>query len=116
MSANNHSECPICRLKKKNKLEELKQQYGKISAEEYHKLQKKIMKDDEDKHIVSEVETIREYYEVGVSDDGYAYIDFSAECTKCGASWQLYNGKILPEKAEDKKLVLEKRKPKVKEK
>ena len=37
----------------------------------------------------SEKETIREDVDYGILEDGKAFVDFTARCEECGATWKI---------------------------
>ena len=85
MSADNWSECPICKNKKKKDVEKLQKAYGNISMEKFQEMVEELDNQEADEY---DGTPLREDYEVGVSDDGLAYIIYSGICQNCGASWQ----------------------------
>lgn len=82
MSADNWAECPKCRKRVEKEYADankaLREQYGKVSLEEYKKLE------DVAKlkaHKCKEMDiTLREDYEIGIYD-GRFYIGYSGTCT-----------------------------------
>ncbi len=103
MSANNWAECPLCKGKRVKALKKLGNVYGKISQEEYEKLKELHDKEREDEDYSDTL--LREDYEQGVDEKGLCYVIYSGECKSCGATWKFDKRDILPEDAEDKKLV-----------
>lgn len=104
MSADNWGKCPLCESKKAQALKNLKEQYGKISQEEYEDL-KEELESNEDDDEYEDGDTLREDYEVGVDKKGYAYINYCGSCQKCGATWEINQKDILPNDSEDIELV-----------
>lgn len=102
MSADNWSECPLCKNKRVKALKQLQDQYGKVSQEEYETLKEELDNQHEDEF---DGTPLREDYEQGVNSKGYCYIIYSGQCQNCGAHWRFRKENILPEDAEDKKLV-----------
>ena len=82
MSADNWAICPKC--KKANDKEnnrrmlEAGEQYGKIPAEAFLKLSKEA-------NVPVELETtLREDYEIGITETGEFYISYAGRCRDCG--------------------------------
>jgi len=82
MSADNWTQCPQCSKKKIELNNRLKELYGKIGAEEYHKLQKD--SDDLDRIISN---NLREDYEQGINEGIYE-VHYSARCNVCGFTFK----------------------------
>ena len=75
MSADAWEDCVFC---SKNDKKKLKDSYGKIPQKEYEKLKKELS--------IPEGATVRLDYEVAIVD-GELYINASAQCQTCGATW-----------------------------
>jgi len=86
MSADEWTTCPACLKAGKNKRkkwnEKLKKAYGKVSPEKYIELKNRAESDCDSRN-----ESLAEYYEIGVNEDGYFYVDFSGHCDSCGYSF-----------------------------
>jgi len=88
MSADAWEICPVCHNLPEEYRGGIDHLYGKISREEFSKLEKEIAE-------LENIATVREDYELGLNDDGTAYIFFAAKCETCGTEWN-YNNKSIP--------------------
>jgi hypothetical protein len=88
MSADNWAKCPRCQSKHKEAIEDLskraREAYGKVSEEEYLRLQK------EARVITEEINTfdLREDYEIGMNIEGVFKVKYKASCSTCGYEWK----------------------------
>jgi len=84
MSANAWRTCPKCSKnvvkRKNNKVQELKNSYGKIPIDEYNRKLMALANGAEDMY---DDETLREYYEIYMSTDGVLTISYGCSCEKC---------------------------------
>ena len=82
MSASNWDICPVCKKKNdeknKNRVLDAGKKYGKIPADEYIDLAKQVNKPIEIEN------TLREDYELGITEGGEFYVYYSCMCDKCG--------------------------------
>lgn len=89
MSADAWSQCPRCLDAKGKELDALEmevyQQYGKVSAEEFHKLEKKLSKWETEEDPLEEG-NFREDYEIYGAGKGVIKVYYSGECQDCGLS------------------------------
>ena len=82
MSADNWVRCPKCDKKKLELKKKLNDVYGKVSLEEYVKLQ------DELRILFEKSEyTLREDYEQGILEGMYL-VKFNARCRKCNFAFK----------------------------
>ena len=85
MSATNWAYCPKCeannKTEHKRKVEEWKESYGKISAEDYDANRPA----DEPPKLE---ETLREDYELWITDDLRFRMYYSASCESCGFAFR----------------------------
>lgn len=103
MSADNYSECPLCKKRKEEEKAELEKQKDKVTFNEFISLENEFR----EKWIEYSKEAVREDYEQGVDDKGLAYAIFKAQCQDCGASWKIDVRDVLPEDKEDIQFVKE---------
>ena len=86
MSADNWAYCPKCKkiaAQRQTALElECRESYGKVTAEEYLAMLKKIQNPPE-----LDV-TLREDYKTGIDADGEFTTSYSGHCDKCGLSYK----------------------------
>jgi len=94
MSADNWTYCPMCKLNTKKRQLTLEKecidQYGKISLQEYEKLQtklKNIKNSDQDT-------TLKEDYEIGIFDEDLI-INYHASCSMCNFEFNFKETKSL---------------------
>ena len=84
--------CPACKLKRERLRNELDSKYGRITKEEYSKLQEQfeqaIESDDGDV-------TLRFEYEYNWLEDATLVVKFSGKCKRCEATWEL-DAKVKP--------------------
>ena len=80
MSADSWERCPICHNRPDEYPEGIDHLYGKIPLEEFLELKDKL-------DALEEEETVREDYEVYLSDEGYACVAIYMKCQTCGAEW-----------------------------
>lgn len=104
MSADNWAECPLCKNKTAKALRDLKEQYGKISQEEYEKL-KSEFKEENSEDPDYEDTPLREDYELGVDQKGMCYVIYRGSCQTCAATWSFRRDDIFPEDSEDIEMV-----------
>jgi len=87
MGANNYRECPTCKQKKKESVQEarriVKELYGKVPADEY----KAAVELSESDYSVDL--TLAEYYEIGIQGVNFT-VSYGAACRTCGFSFD-YN-------------------------
>jgi hypothetical protein len=81
MSANNWRVCPACLRKAKANREELARNalaaYGKVPPDEYQAMSAEALKP------VKLEETLREDYELGISEGGEFYVTYWGDCADC---------------------------------
>ncbi len=82
MSANNWDTCPKCKRKAEQEhaaiIQATKDAYGKLTREDYVELLREAEKPTELE------DTLREDWEVGVSDSGQFYVNYRGSCENCG--------------------------------
>ncbi len=81
MSADNWDICPKCKIKHQNDAAKAKQKamdsYGKVTAEQWLKLQEKAKAE-------TKLEaTLSEYYELGIHECKF-FVSYGASCRECG--------------------------------
>jgi hypothetical protein len=83
MSADNWGICPKCKKTKEDEKEkqilEAGKQYGKVPQEKYLELVK-IANEPFDRE---KLRTLREDYDIDITEDGIFSIDYSASCSQC---------------------------------
>lgn len=93
MSANRWSICPKCKIEYEAQLkrqqENLRAAYGKILIEEFLALQDALQK----KERRDLKESMRENFEIGMSDDGFLEINYGCFCNVCRFKFD-YNERI----------------------
>lgn len=86
MSADNWATCPRCfdreKAKHDEKMAELKAKYGKVSADEWSVISKRITERPD-----VDTETFREDWEIGMYE-GIFEVSYSGRCEKCGLAHQ----------------------------
>ena len=89
MSADNWTICPQCVKNLDDEItrlcERVKAAYGKVSRDEYHRLTQELTQKERDEITRS---TLREDYEIGISQDATFAISYSASCTMCNYSFK----------------------------
>lgn len=80
MSADAWGVCPICQNLPEEWRKGIDYLYGDIPLKEF-----KVVEEEYNK--LKQIETVREDYEVGLNNDGTAYVSFLAVCEACGAEW-----------------------------
>jgi hypothetical protein len=87
MSADNWRVCPVCLRNtvqaRKKAITDARAQYGKIPAEEFMAKLAAAEKLPERPE-----ESLAEYYETGISEDGEFFIHYSGGCRECGFQYQ----------------------------
>ena len=82
MSANNWSTCPRCvaanRETQRKRLAAVQKKYGKIPAEKWEALAAEARQPMED------TESLREDYELGITNEGEFFVIYRASCEYCG--------------------------------
>ena len=97
MSADNWTQCPKCRLATVDVKAELDAKYGKISREEYAKLEKSLKAAEKEQ----ESDNLREDYEIGIFPDRNTgvprfYVSYSGCCRKCNWSFRFKEERAVP--------------------
>jgi hypothetical protein len=86
MGADKYSICPRCVLaadkRKAKALDAAGEAYGKIPADEWHEMIREASATPTPK------ETVAQYIEATLSDDGYFSVSFSAGCRACGYKFE----------------------------
>ena len=80
MSADAWETCPICHNRPKEYPNGIAHLYGLVPAEEFLRLKGEIERCESE-------ETVREDYEVYLSDEGFACVQLHMKCQTCGATW-----------------------------
>ena len=82
MGADNWAICPNCKKKIENAraklIEKANKSYGKVNPEEYLAMLRRAEKEEEIER------TLREDYELGISEDGQFYVNYRSSCKVCG--------------------------------
>lgn len=108
MSADAYSDCPKCLDRAEKEVEARKQaaidQYGKVSLEEYKKIQRaaSFAYGDFMDEIDWKYSTFVEQYEIYGSRTGTLTIFYSGSCNKCGLKLEFKEEKLLYSKEEEK--------------
>lgn len=84
----NWKSCPACKRKKEILRAELDSKYGRVTKEEYTRLQEEFEKAIESNDSDA---TMRINYEYYWDDEANAVMDFYAKCDRCGAEWIIYS-------------------------
>jgi len=90
VSADNWAGCPRCKAGNVDEVlrleDALRQAYGKVSLEDYQKIQAQltIAREDDDHLRDGGRRNFREDYEIYGAEDGVIKLDYSGSCTKCG--------------------------------
>jgi formylmethanofuran dehydrogenase subunit E len=96
MSADNWRVCPQCLNNYNNQMSkskrELAESYEKISADQF--MEKSLAITDKEK-IGYDEETLMEYYEIQMDEDGEFSVDYSCHCDKCGFHFDYSDTKIV---------------------
>lgn len=87
MSADAWETCPICHNRPEEYPDGIEHLYGKISLDEFLKLKAEIEQ-------LEAEETVREDYEVGLADDGTAWVYLRLKCQTCGTTWKFKKSNI----------------------
>ena len=82
MGADAWERCPICHNRPDEYPDGIDHLYGVLQRNEFAEQERKLI-DLEDE------EAVREDYEVGLSEDGTAYVQLYFKCHTCGAEWML---------------------------
>ena len=82
MGADAWERCPICHNRPEEHPDGIACLYGLIPLEEFEKLREELID-------LEAVETVREDYEIGLNEDGTAYVQLYFKCQTCGAEWTL---------------------------
>ena len=80
MSANNWTTCPKCKEITEKKQTEAGEAYGNVSEKEYLAILTKYTETNEDR-------TLREDYEIGVTEEGDFYAIYRCSCNVCDFSY-----------------------------
>ncbi len=99
MSADRWSNCPICELAHKNALASIREEhkrkialaYRQIGLEHFEKFKARLKKEEESfimKYHEKHEESLREDFGFGIDEDGLFYVNYSAVCQVCEASWE----------------------------
>jgi|AntAceMinimDraft_10_1070366.scaffolds.fasta_scaffold74663_1 hypothetical protein len=90
MRADSWRICPKCCKNvedhKHNRIQELKNSYGKIPIDEYNRKLMFISNGPDNKY--DDDETLREDYEIYMNKDGVLTISYSCSCGKCGFEYE----------------------------
>lgn len=86
MSADNWAVCPQCKLRGQYEVCEkdasVAESYGKIPAEEYMQALRDAAEFRKD--LDTKLDTLREDYGIGITEDGEFYVSYRGCCDKCG--------------------------------
>lgn len=84
MAADNWARCPQCAINYRKKIEErwkiLHDNYGKIRPEQFYKEFEEM--ESTPKNLKET--TLREDWDMGITDDGMFYASYKASCSVCG--------------------------------
>lgn len=93
MSADSWRRCPRCLLRenedKQAAEEKVVESYGKVPAEEYEELRAEAGKK------VSYEENLSAYYELGITEAGEFYVNYSGQCQDCGFKHEFQHSEQL---------------------
>lgn len=81
MSGDAWEQCPICNNLPEEWRNGIDHLYGKVPLKEFKEIETKYNKLKSEK-------TVREDYEVGLDNDGTAWVSFYLKCQTCGAEWK----------------------------
>jgi hypothetical protein len=88
MSANRWSVCPKCkRIKEKEKrakIQKIAESYGKVSASDYQKMLTDLSREKD----LRPEQTLREYYQLWIDENGKVHISYYASCDKCKLDYE----------------------------
>lgn len=96
MSADNWAFCPQCKLRDAVKaigmMEDAAKSYGQVSPDEYLKL----LKAAQEFAGESPIETLREDYGIGITEDGAFFVSYCGRCDQCGLKYEYkYEGRAI---------------------
>jgi hypothetical protein len=99
MSADNWAVCPKCKDAEDKKRDELFTQaenaYGKVVSEKYIEMVENANKYEND---AESSPTLREDYEIRITDDGQFCVSYRSICHKCGFKFSFnHKDKVYPE-------------------
>ena len=86
MGADNWTKCPKCAILANKKTAQVRdninRNYGKIPQDEYDHLIEK------SKEPIELLDTLREDYEIYMTEDRFFEVEYSAACSKCGFKFE----------------------------
>lgn len=108
MSADNWSICPKCVKNRTQELEkkkaEIVKNYGKVSSEEYFRLIDSLKKEEVSCSFeTKEVLTLREDYEIGISENGEFSVGYSCSCSTCAFLFRFKHKEVVKWEEDDHK-------------
>ena len=89
MSASNWAICPACQKNRENEIDEfeikINDSYGKVPTKEYLEL---VAKSESLEAVINNPSLdLREYYEIGIDDNGEFYVIYNSSCEVCKFSY-----------------------------
>lgn len=89
MSSTKRSHCPVCHNQPFSLRNGYKHLYGKITTKKYEEVVEEYVKR-------MRVDTVNEFYSIGLNDDGSASVNYTARCDKCHSEWKMEFDGVQP--------------------